>query len=152
MVGVTEPPIDVDRIAEALGFSVLPFAFDESTEGFTFIEGNVKSIGVNSSRARVRQRFTVAHELGHYLSGHENYDHGTMYVEDRPAWFDPQSRQEMEANEFAAALLMPKAFLRSDVSKYGLDVPLLAKRYEVSEQAMWIQLIDLGLASEFAKS
>lgn len=61
------------------------------------------------------------------------------------------NRQELEANEFAAELLLPATFLRRDVADYGLDVPALAKRYDVSEQAMWIQLIDLKLASQHSK-
>jgi len=146
MVGVTEPPVDVRAVADYLGFSVIAFEFDEATSGLTFIEGDVKSIGVNSAHARTRQRFTIAHELGHYISGHESYDHGATHIEDRPKWLDPQNRQEIEADEFAAELLMPEPFLRRDLAIQRLDTPALAKRYQVSEQAMWIQLINLKLA------
>jgi Zn-dependent peptidase ImmA (M78 family) len=147
LVGVTEPPVNVEAVADFLGFTVIPFAVPDSTSAVTFIEGDVKSIGVNNTHAPVRQRFSAAHELGHFLSGHDGYDHSKTHVEDRPAYLDPQHRQEVEADEFAAELLMPEAFLRRDLQEYGLDVPLLAKRYQVSEQAMWIQLIDLKLAS-----
>ncbi len=151
MVGVAVPPVDVTKVAEALGFDVLFFDFEESTSAVTFIEGDVRSIGVNQSHAPTRQRFSIAHELGHFLSGHESYDHDAIHVEDRPAWLDPQNRQETEANEFAAELLMSERFLRRDVAARGLDVPALAKLYQVSEQAMWIQLIDLRLASQYSK-
>jgi Zn-dependent peptidase ImmA (M78 family) len=60
--------------------------------------------------------------------------------------------QENEANEFAAELLMPESFLRADLPQYGLDVPALAKRYRVSEQAMWIQLMDLELANQYSQA
>jgi Zn-dependent peptidase ImmA (M78 family) len=149
-VGVKEPPVDVNAIAEFLGFTVIAFDFPDSTAGLTFIEAGVKTIGVNCNHATVRQRFSAAHELGHYLSGHEAYDYGATYVEDRPSYLDPQHRQELEANEFAAELLMPERMLRIDVSRMGLDAAALAKRYQVSEQAMWIQLIDLELASQYA--
>jgi Zn-dependent peptidase ImmA (M78 family) len=69
-------------------------------------------------------------------------------VENRPTFLDPQNRQETEANEFASELLMPEPFLRRDVADAGLDVPALAKRYQVSEQAMWIQLIDHKIVGE----
>lgn len=150
MVGITEPPVDVKKVAEALGFTVLPYDFPDSTSGLTYIDEGVKSIGHNSNHAPTRQRFSVAHELGRYLSGHEPYDHGTTHVEEHPAYLDPQNRLEAEANEFAAELLMPADFLRRDVAQFGLDVPTLAKRYQVSEHALWIQLIDLGLASQYA--
>ncbi|CCF85310.1 ImmA/IrrE family metallo-endopeptidase [Nitrolancea hollandica] len=150
-VGVAEPPVDIHAIAEFLGFMVLPFEFPDSTSGLTYIEGAIKTIGVNSSHALVRQRFSAAHEIGHYLSGHEAYDHGQTHVEDRPTYLDPQYQQEVEANEFAAELLMPSKILKKDVARMGLDVRELARRYEVSEQAMWIQLIDLGLANQYAR-
>jgi len=152
MMGATEPPVDVFGVARTLGFDVLLFEFAASTSAVTFIEGDVRSIGVNSEHAPTRRRFSVAHELGHYLSGHESYDHDAVHVEDRPVWLDPQNRQETEANEFAAELLMPERLLCRDVAAHGLDVPTLARRYDVSEQAMWIQLIDLGLASRYAQS
>lgn len=152
MVGAAEPPVDVDLVARTLGFDVLRFGFEEATSAVTFIEGDeIRTIGVNSDHAPTRQRFSVAHELGHYLNGHESYDCSAIHVEDRPVWLDPQNRQETEANEFAAELLMPERWLRRDVAVHGLDAPALARRYQVSEQAMWIQLIDLGLASQYAK-
>lgn len=148
MAGVTEPPVDVEAVAEFLGFTVLTYPLPDTTSGLTFIEEGIKTIGVNSTHPRTRQRFSVAHELGHYLSGHESYDGGGTHVDDRPSYLDPQYRQEVEANEFAAELLMPSAWLKRDVAEHGMsqiDTPALAKRYEVSEQAMWIQLLDLQL-------
>ncbi len=147
MVGVVAPPVDVQAIAEFLGFTVIPFDFPDDVSGVTFIEGDVKSIGVNENHAQTRQRFSIAHELGHFLSGHESYDNDKLHVEDQGRFLHSDNRQELEANEFAAELLLPSSFLRRDVAECGLDVPALAKRYEVSEQAMWIQLIDLKLAS-----
>lgn len=152
MLRIKDAPVDVSRVAKALGFTVLQYPFAETTSGVTFIEGDVRAIGVNEAHADTRQRFSAAHELGHFLSGHTSYDHQAMHIEDRPTWLDPQNRQETEANEFAAELLMPEQCLKADVATYGLDVPYLAKRYQVSEQAMWIQLIDLRLVSQYERS
>ncbi|MGI8854768.1 MAG: ImmA/IrrE family metallo-endopeptidase [Thermomicrobiales bacterium] len=153
MVGITTPPVDVERIATFLGFTVIPFDFPDAVSGLTFIEEGVKSIGVNAGQARVRQRFSIAHELGHYLSGHEAYDESRIRVEGQPDYVNAHGRQEIEANEFASELLMPRQMLERDILRAGeLDVPVLAKRYQVSEQAMWIQLMDHKLASKYAKS
>lgn len=152
MAGVTTAPVDVHALADFLNFIVIPFPFPESIHGVTFIEDGVRSIGINEREARTRQRFSIAHEIGHYLSGHESYDDTKTHVEDHPGWLNSHNRQEIEANEFAAELLMPEPFLRRDVAQYGLDVPALAKRYHVSEQALWIQLIDLKIALQYAKS
>jgi Zn-dependent peptidase ImmA (M78 family) len=152
MAGVSAPPVDVHRIAEFLGFTVIPFGFPDSIHGVTYIEGTVRSIGINQREPPTRQRFSIAHEIGHFLSGHEAYDDTKTHVEDHPGWLSSHNRQEIEANEFAAELLMPEPFLRRDVAQAGLNVPTLARRYQVSEQALWIQLIDLKLANQYAKS
>jgi Zn-dependent peptidase ImmA (M78 family) len=145
LAGVKQPPVDAKAIAEFLGFTVLPYELPDSTSGLTFIEEGVKAIGVNSRHAPTRQRFSIAHELGHYLNGHQSYDPGGEHVESQPSYLDPQQRQEIEANEFAAELLMPTDWLKRDVAELGADGAVLAKRYGVSEQAMWIQLLDLKL-------
>lgn len=93
----------------------------------------------------VRQRFSVAHKLGHYLSGHENFSHEKTFIDRDKKYLDPQHRQEEEADEFAAELLMPESMLKTDVLFNKLDASALAKKYNVSEQAMWIQLINLKL-------
>lgn len=142
---VTAPPVDPELIAEFLGFAVLEYPFPDTTSGLTFIEDGVKTIGVNQNHAPTRRRFSIAHELGHYLSGHESYDSGGTHVDTRPSYLDPQHRQEIEANEFAAELLMPTDWLKQDVANLGADGTMLARRYGVSEQAMWIQLLDLRL-------
>lgn len=145
LAGVEQPPVDPKAIAEFLGFTVLQYELPETTSGLTFIEGTVKAIGVNSRHAPTRQRFSIAHELGHYLNGHESYDSGGTHVESQPSYLDPQQRQEIEANEFAAELLLPSDWLKRDVAEFGADGTVLAKRYGVSEQAMWIQLLNLKL-------
>lgn len=142
---MTQPPVDPKAIAEFLGFTVLLYELPDTTSGLTFIEEEVKAIGVNSRHAPTRRRFSIAHELGHYLNGHKSYDSGGTHVESQPSYLDPQQRQEIEANEFAAEMLMPTDWLKRDVAELGPDGVALARRYGVSEQAMWIQLLDLKL-------
>lgn len=145
-LGIEQPPVDVEAIAKALGFMVVPFEFPDNQSGVVFIEGETKAIGVNASHAPTRRRFTVAHELGHYLLGHEDYHAGTEFLrrQGAPKWADPAYRQEREADRFAAELLMPSKFLRADLSR-PQNLKDLARRYQVSEQAMVIQITDLGL-------
>lgn len=147
MVGVDAPPVDVHRVAKHLGFDVIPYDFPDSVSGVTFIEEGVKSIGVNRLQALTRQRFSIAHEMGHYLHGHEAYDASKVHVEENRGLLASHNRQEQEANEFAAELLMPHFLVRQEIIEPELDVPALARRYQVSEQAMWIQLFDHKLVS-----
>jgi Zn-dependent peptidase ImmA (M78 family) len=119
-------------------------------------------IGVNSRHSEARRRFTVAHELGHLVLRHQgasiHIDQVMMYVSMRDSIsskaIDPN---EIEANRFAAELLMPEPFLREDIgraTRHGvvdmLDddfIRKLATRYKVSIQAMAIRLENLGFAS-----
>ncbi len=151
MVGIVEAPVGMDKVAKALGFTIIPHDFLEDISGVIFIEGKTKSIGVNKNHSPNRQRFTVAHEFGHYLNGHQYHDgEGKMFEDKEFDYLNPQHRQEKEADAFAAELLMPKHFLEKDLAKYGLALPKLTELYQVSEQAMWIRLTSLRLAEKYA--
>ena len=114
---------------------------------------NQAIIGVNKDHAPVRQRFTIGHEIGHLLL----HDHDEVHV-DRDfrvrmrsgASSQGTDRDEMEANRFAAELLMPLRLLRDDVESCEFDLTdddelrSLARRYGVSSQALAIRLNALG--------
>src|SRR5690348_12650446 len=59
------PPVPVVQIAQAYGVAVLYQPFDGDLSGMLYREGPRKVIGVNASDVDVRQRYTIAHELGH---------------------------------------------------------------------------------------
>ncbi len=149
MYGLTTPPIDVKAIAEELGFDIVLFPFPDTMSAVLRINDSKKVIAVNHSQSEVRQRFSVAHELGHYLSGHEDYSHDRVVaVEYENKYNNPMYLMEQEADEFAAELLMPSFLLRKELVKDRSDAKDLAKKYSVSEQAMWIQLINLMQTDE----
>ena len=150
MFSISDPPVDVDWIAKELGFAVVPYDFAEDTSAVLFVDKDSKAIGINERHAPVRQRFSVAHELGHYLSGHEDFtergEGEKIRVDGRYDPTDPEQRLEQEANDFAAELLMPVHMVKKELAEMGkLDAPVLAGKFQVSEQAMWIQLFTLGL-------
>ena len=65
--GCTALPIDVEKVAAAMELEVVPFAFHNKISGLLKKEDGV--IGVNQAHHHLRQRFTIAHELGHFLLG-----------------------------------------------------------------------------------
>jgi Zn-dependent peptidase ImmA (M78 family) len=151
---VLRPPVPVDRIAEKLGIELKFAPSDDELSGALIRTGNETVIGVNSSHHQNRQRFTIAHELGHFLL-HKGIQ---MHVDEdfRVNLRDGQSsratsQEEIEANRFAAELLMPTEFIRRDVerrnSRNGDLVEELALRYGVSPRAMEIRLTNLGVTS-----
>jgi len=167
-LGVNEAPVAVEEIARRSGIVDRRKPFEGEISGVLYRSGDVPVIGVNALDALVRQRFTIAHEIGHFLLHEEPWHVDRHYLEVVPvkSSVSPSrrfnrdkvssqatDRHEIEANGFAAALLMPKEFLDQDLK--GLKLPLkarqidgLAKRYKVSQQAMIFRLMNLGVQME----
>lgn len=151
-------PVDVEAIAEAHGVSVVKQDLEDSVSGVLIIKDGRGIIGVNSSHHPNRQRFTIAHELGHYVLHPKA---GTVFVDRSIIFFrDSDSakgvdHREMEANAFAAELLMPENEVMEQLDDQQIDafddlpVRRLAARFGVSAQALTIRLTKLGLVTEF---
>ena len=100
-------------------------------------------ISVNANHGQNRQRFTIAHELGHYALNHGDKK-DTLFRHANGA----HERDEIEANQFAAELLMPEGVIRHLIfNEKIVDVSILAGKLWVSEQAMLYRLKNLGLVS-----
>lgn len=154
--GVRHEPVDVAALAHHLGLSITEEAFEESTSGVLVVRADQAVIGVNKRHPRRRQRFTIAHELAHYVlhrhAAHVFVDSTLTFYRDK-ASAEGIDRQEIEANAFAAELLMPEDLLRQLSSGQELDlyddiaVAKLATRFDVSEQALTIRLMNLKLVA-----
>lgn len=148
-------PIDVEAIAKSLGLKVIPYDLGDGVSGLLAIQEGVGTIGFNPNEARVRVRYTIAHELGHYDLHRDKSD---LFVDKQLIYRSQQSgdtpekfQMEQEANVFASALLMPSNLLRKEVERANLDlasddaIQKLAKKFEVSTTAMTIRISSLGL-------
>lgn len=146
-------PVAVDELARSQDIAVVyeQLEGDEDISGFYLREGANAVIGVNADHARVRQRFTIAHELGHATLDRRQ----GMHIDRAFRLRDTTSAlaidaEEIAANAFAAALLMPEEEVRAAVAD-GLDISedgeirALAKRFGVSQQAIMYRLVNLGL-------
>ena len=126
---VTGPPVDVQAIAAADGYLVRYGPLGD-------IEGRMRQLGgqwlieLNQDRHVNSQRFTIAHEVGHLVMGHQGC--GTSTVEER------------QANLFAAELLMPLSMLRTALKKTR-RLGELAGLFMVSKEAMQYKLNEHGL-------
>lgn len=152
--GMVEIPIDVVALAVHEGLSVNLARFEDETISGQIIrdEHGKTSIYVRKTDPTNRIRFTVAHELGHHLLGHlddreEIVDKdSTLYRQpSNPGEIsDPRHRAEIQANLFAAGLLMPReAVIRAWQARRSLKE--LARMFRVSEQAMQIRINQLEL-------
>lgn len=146
-------PIDVEGLAEKLGARVVFDDLDEDVSGFLLRENNVSTIAVNQSHHPNRQRFTIAHECGHLLLHANSGDQLWVDKTYSPVFYrnvessSGEKFHEIQANQFAAGVLMPEELLRQhvkgDVS--DMDISRLALRFKVSEQAMTLRLVALGM-------
>jgi Zn-dependent peptidase ImmA (M78 family) len=163
--GIDSVPIPVDKIAREKGLPVIETAMNADVSGALIRSNNLQGIAVNAAQSPVRKRFTVAHELGHFLLEHVDRDYADR---DHVDWeftvirrdglsSEAQDDQEIAANFFAANLLMPRHILRKDVESYkgfdgeirlhDTDILLLARKFRVSEAAMRFRLQGLGFVS-----
>jgi Zn-dependent peptidase ImmA (M78 family) len=156
--GVDQLPVPVERIANQLNAEIAYESYEGDVSGMLYRSDEHRLIGVNSRHAQTRQRFTIAHEIAHLVM-HE----GTpMFIDRfvRVNWRNGASnQQEVEANAFAAELLMPRRFVEAEVerviSKQSKVTPeelaaTLAKSFEVSAEAMRYRLANLGVLDPYA--
>jgi Zn-dependent peptidase ImmA (M78 family) len=157
--GRSEVPINVEAIAQALGLVVLHEDLGPEVSGVLVTNGATAQVCVQKKDPPVRKRFTIAHEIGHHFLRHQfesgehvHVDKGNYISQRGPRASEGIDFKEIEANQFAASLLMPTKPLRQKIGKLPgatplLDhhVTLLAKEFGVSEQAMTIRLTGLGL-------
>jgi len=122
-----EMPVDVDRIAQALGLKVVVGAFHH--------QGMLRDdvIEVPEGESRTAQRFAIAHEIAHHELRHRTRE----------------DKVETEANVLASELLIPRHRLRRAVDA-GLNVQQLREQFEVSRDAVVYALEDANLLSRVA--
>lgn len=135
-------PVSPSRIAAALGVAVTA---DPTMTGSGHYEpdglaGN-PVITYNPNENYVRNRFTIAHELAHHVLGHGARDRNNP-IDFTLSSFDPK---EVEANKFAAYLLMPPDSVRAAITMARVNsVEELATLFQVSRSAMKYRLKELG--------
>ncbi|MCT2399324.1 ImmA/IrrE family metallo-endopeptidase [Novosphingobium mangrovi (ex Huang et al. 2023)] len=99
-------PVKVGEIARALGISVISKTLQSEISGLIKLSGGQFQIEVNNTDLPVRQRFTVCHEISHYLLHRDQID--ADGITDNILYRSRLSnRQEAQANKLAAAILLP---------------------------------------------
>lgn len=152
---VKRTPVPIEDLAELAGAELRYEPFGGQVSGLMHRQHRGRVIiGVNSSHPVTRQRFTIAHELGHLVLHRSE----AFHVDERSAirFRDEESSKatdsdEIEANQFAAEVLMPDFLVSKELSRLPNDldseeaIALLAKRFQVSEQALTLRLTRLGV-------
>ena len=140
-------PVDVVGLANELGMKVwTSMKLSDDISGKLFKDealGGTSSyaIVVNGTHPEVRRRFTIAHEIAHFLL-HRN-DVGDGISDNQFYRSNLSNKQETEANKLAAEILMPHSLIKkltTDNQLGNKDTKPLANKLNVSEVAMKIRL------------
>ncbi len=138
VTGHKQLPVPIETIASLCGYQVILLTtLPPELSGIVSLDK--KLIGINGKHHPRRQRFSLAHELGHILLKHPPEARSTQ---------DEIRRFNREADLFAAELLMPSNDLRTMAVKES-DLSILRMRYDVSNEALRLKLSSLEYPSRY---
>ncbi|MBZ9731186.1 ImmA/IrrE family metallo-endopeptidase [Salegentibacter sp. JZCK2] len=156
--GYMEAPIPIKKLIKNLGIEIKPEYLGDEISGLLVIEDKRTIIGYNSSEPTVRQRFTLAHELGHHILHRSESSNEKLFVDKimyrKNFTSKKEKKQEMEANVFASRILMPENLVKSEFNKIldSLDhlteediINRMASIFKVSSISMTYRLSNLNL-------
>lgn len=145
-----QAPVNVNKLAKKIGVKVESKEFDDDVSGLFVMKDDKPFIAYNSNQGSNRRRFTIAHELGHFV----------LHSKNKPLFVDKPKEvmfrnsdsskgeflKEREANAFAAAVLMPRSLLKEEIDNNSATelIETLSKKFKVSTQAMSFRLSNLG--------
>jgi hypothetical protein len=138
------PPINILALTHAFGLKVFEvFNWDNNLSGKIISDEECGSssgyaIYVNGNHPHVRKRFTIAHELAHFIYHKDLIGDGI--VDDALYRSGLSNAQESMANSLAADILMPMQLLSREINNGCKAIEDLARKFEVSQAAMAIRL------------
>ena len=150
--GCTSLPVDVTKIASYLGVKIFDVDLPEDISGVLDVR-NEPIILVNKDHRLHRQRFSIAHEIGHFQLHHLL---GIIHVDKKSYYRNARSSEgldsiEIAANQFAAEILMPEDHVRCELEKHEDFIDMnediifdMASKFYVSATAMGFRIQNLG--------
>jgi Zn-dependent peptidase ImmA (M78 family) len=150
-------PVPIELLAHRLKLTTEAASLGQDVSGMLVAKDERGAIAYNSAHSHVRQRLTVAHEIAHFVLHLKKNRRSQLFI-DRYIVFRGDGiadacsdHEEVQANLFGAALLMPASLVRQEIIKRDLDLDdeeafsFLAKRFQVGTAAMTKRLINLGV-------
>ncbi|MER8398126.1 ImmA/IrrE family metallo-endopeptidase [Mesorhizobium sp. M1348] len=153
-VDYTGGAVDIERVASNLGAAIKYAPYEGELAGMLIRTKGQAIIAINSAHHKNRQRFTIAHECGHIVFHSQDIfvDKTFSVLRRDEISSTAEDIMEVEANQFAAEILMPLPSLKRDLIKYNIDleddsqIAKMARNYSVSVQAMTYRVANLFLA------
>ena len=147
----TGGPVPVGEVATRFGLQVKVANLGPGISGQIAPDGDSYTIKVNRFEAKERQRFTIAHEISHFLLHREIIDASPDGIKDTVLYRSgAPERAEFEANRLAADILMPKRSVEERLRELGgrvseMAIGVLAHQFKVSKGAMEIRLQNVSV-------
>lgn len=145
--GLESCPLDVRGVAEKFNIEVeyVPMSPDDDLSGVLFKDEDKDTwaILVNEKHHPNRQRYTIAHELGHFCL----HRHLHKRFEDQIFFRGEESnKEEWQTNDFASSILIPEDEFRKFIRSGKRSIEELAKKFKVSTLALRIRAKNLGMS------
>lgn len=141
--GIQTVPLDIERLVSSFGVKVKIVPMDDEVSGHLSLNDGVWEIAVNALHHPKRQRFTLAHELGHYVL----HRWQCQRFEDTKLFRNNDSNpMEVEANGYAADLLMPEEEFRNYINNVSKSINDIADHFNVSAYAVRVRAKNLGFS------
>ena len=138
-----------ENIIRTLHIPVIPIKLNNSNIDGCFLHSGEKSaIMLNTEKAAIRMRFTLAHEIAHFLFDKDKIVPFDQNINIFAESFDEESKPEFIATKFAQFLLVPVEILNKIFSNDNIDYGLAAKKCNelfVSREAMSFAIVDYAL-------
>lgn len=139
-------PVRVGKLAKELELEVVLAGLSPNISGLIEPSTTAKAgfvIKINKYESDERQRFTIAHEIAHYLLHRDHIKNGV--IDNVMYRSSLSSKKEIEANRLAADILMPNSMVLKEISELGgkrdeVAAIALARKFRVSTAAMKIRL------------
>jgi Zn-dependent peptidase ImmA (M78 family) len=141
-------PVPVEDISRRIGITAFRDEAEDGIASALCTDGDTGSILYSAGLSVQRRRFAIAHQLGHFLLASQG---GTRSCTPRDLSENrrdtPHRKEEMQANRFAAGLLMPKPLMAASLESLGkpaiAHVQMLATTYGVTAEAAASRYVDV---------
>lgn len=146
---LTEVPTSLEKIFQSLGLKYVELNDLEDIDGAILeIDGKPAIAVLNKAKSIPRQRFTLAHELGHIFLKHKQRDlyvpeeeRGEEECEEGKIRHNKKPSVESEADAFASELLIPFDQIKKLYNETG-NIDMMAEIFQVSKQAMAVAIMN----------
>lgn len=144
-------PLDIREVVEKIfRIKLMERDLGRTASGFLEQINDDWYIVVNKYESETRKRFTIAHELGHYIHHRKEYLNGDGFQKDLIFFRDENTNPiEREANDFASDLLMPEHIFKRYIQDGDNTISALADKFHLSTPAVKYRAYKLGLISEY---